>query len=135
MRINEMGKGCEAMRLKGWMVFVVALLMTLAVRAQQVIDDKTPAARTQRIVLVGDSTMNHSTGWGSGFCDDLAGDVECFNMARNGRSSKSYRMDGFWARALALKPTYMLIGFGANDGGASRGSEAHPGDSDGDAQV
>jgi lysophospholipase L1-like esterase len=25
------------------------------------------------------------------------------------------RADGFWARALALKPTYMLIGFGGND--------------------
>ena len=110
-----MAKGREAMRLKSWMVLVIALLMTAGVRAQQVIEDKTPASRTQRIVLVGDSTMNHSTGWGSGFCDDLAGDVECFNMARNGRSSKSYRTDGFWARALALKPTYMLIGFGAND--------------------
>jgi len=83
--------------------------------AQQVIDDKTVAAKTQRIVLVGDSTMNHSTGWGSGFCDDLAGDVECMNAARNGRSSKSYRTDGLWARALALKPNYMLISFGAND--------------------
>jgi lysophospholipase L1-like esterase len=83
--------------------------------AQQVIDDKTPASRTQRIVLVGDSTMNHSSGWGGAFCDDIADDVECFNMARNGRSSKNYRAEGFWARALALKPTYMLIGFGGND--------------------
>ena len=33
----------------------------------------------------------------------------------NGRSSKNYRTDGFWARALALKPTYMLISFGGND--------------------
>jgi lysophospholipase L1-like esterase len=84
-------------------------------RAQQVIDDKTVAAKTRRIVLVGDSTMNHSTGWGSAFCDDLAGDIECFNLARNGRSSKSYRTDGFWARALALKPNYMLISFAGND--------------------
>ncbi len=98
------------------------LLLLLAVTAiaaqgQQVIDDKTPAARTTRIILVGDSTMNHSTGWGTGLCDDLAGDVECFNMARNGRSSKSYRTDGFWTRALALatRPGYIIISFGAND--------------------
>jgi len=96
---------------------LLALLLVLAVggRAQQVIDDKTVAAKTRRIVLVGDSTMNHSTGWGSAFCDDLAGDIECFNMARNGRSSKSYRTDGFWTRALELKPNYILISFGAND--------------------
>ena len=93
----------------------VMLMLASSGLAQQVIDDKTVAAKTRRIVLVGDSTMNHSTGWGSAFCDDLAGDIECFNMARNGRSSKSYRADGFWARALALKPNYMLISFGAND--------------------
>lgn len=96
-------------------LLVVGLLGVIVARGQQVIDDRTVAAKTQRIVLVGDSTMNHSTGWGSGFCDDLAGDVECFNAARNGRSSKSYRTDGLWARALALKPTYMLISFAAND--------------------
>jgi lysophospholipase L1-like esterase len=100
-------------------ILTLALVLAIgcAVRAQQVIDDKTPAARTTRIVLVGDSTMNHSSGWGGGFCDDLAGDVECFNMARNGRSSKSYRADGFWTRALALasKPGYIIISFAGND--------------------
>jgi len=99
----------------GWIGTALLILSGTLAAAQQVIDDKTPASRTQRIVLVGDSTMNHSSGWGSGFCDDLAGDVECFNMARNGRSSKSYRTDGFWTRSLALKPTYMLISFGGND--------------------
>jgi lysophospholipase L1-like esterase len=101
--------------MKRMFLLTLVLAITCAARGQQVIDDKTPAAKTSRIVLVGDSTMNHSTGWGGGFCDDLAGDVECFNAARNGRSSKSYRTDGFWIRALAIKPTYMLISFGAND--------------------
>jgi lysophospholipase L1-like esterase len=101
--------------MKRTLILTLLLPIALAAHAQQVIDDHIPAARTSRIVLVGDSTMNHSTGWGGGFCDDLAGDVECFNSARNGRSSKSYRTDGFWARALAIKPTYMLISFGAND--------------------
>ena len=99
------------------LVFSATLLLasTLTTPAQQTIDDKTPANRTQRIVLVGDSTMNHLSGWGGAFCDDLAGDVECFILARNGRSSKNFRTEGFWDRALALKPTYMLIGFGGND--------------------
>jgi lysophospholipase L1-like esterase len=79
------------------------------------VDDKAKVSSTIRIVLAGDSTVNHSSGWGSGFCDDLVGHVECFNMSKNGRSTKSYRDEGWWQRALDLKPTYILIQFGAND--------------------
>jgi len=79
------------------------------------VDDKAKVSNTIRIVLVSDSTVNHASGWGSGFCDDLVGHVECFNMSKNGRSSKSYIEEGWWERALALKPTYMLIHFAAND--------------------
>jgi len=79
------------------------------------VDDKVKIANTIRIVLAGDSTVNHSSGWGSGFCDDLVGHVECFNMSKNGRSTKNYRDEGWWQRALDLKPTYILIQFGAND--------------------
>ncbi|MDE1161900.1 MAG: rhamnogalacturonan acetylesterase [Acidobacteriaceae bacterium] len=78
-------------------------------------DDKEKVASTIRIVLAGDSTVNHSSGWGSGFCDDLVGHVECFNMSKNGRSTKSFRDEGWWQRALDLKPTYILISFGGND--------------------
>jgi lysophospholipase L1-like esterase len=79
------------------------------------VDDKAKIANTIRIVLAGDSTVNHSSGWGSGFCDDFVGHVECFNMSKNGRSTKSYRNEGWWQRALDLKPTYILISFGGND--------------------
>jgi len=82
---------------------------------QQEEDDKAKIANTIRIVLAGDSTVNHSSGWGSGFCDDLVGQVECFNMSKNGRSTKSFRDEGWWQRSLDLKPTYILISFGGND--------------------
>jgi lysophospholipase L1-like esterase len=75
-----------------------------------------PLPKTTRVVLSGDSTVNHTTGWGSAFCERLASDVECFNSSRNGRSAKSYREQGLWNRALALNPNYILIQFGANDG-------------------
>ena len=75
-----------------------------------------PLPKTTRVVLAGDSTVNHTTGWGSAFCERLASDVECFNSSRNGRSAKSYREQGLWNRALALHPDYILIQFGANDG-------------------
>ncbi len=37
------------------------------------------------------------------------------NLALNGRSSKSFRTEGHWEKALALKGDYYLIQFGHND--------------------
>lgn len=68
-----------------------------------------------RIVLVGDSTVNNGGGWGPGFCALLTPNVECINMARNGRSSKSYYDEGVWTEALKLHADYILIQFGHND--------------------
>lgn len=68
-----------------------------------------------RIVLVGDSTVNHSGGWGAAFCALMTPNVECVNLARNGRSSKSYYDEGLWKDALGINPDYILIQFGHND--------------------
>jgi lysophospholipase L1-like esterase len=75
-----------------------------------------PLPHALRIVLAGDSTVNHTTGWGTAFCERQTTDTECFNSSRNGRSAKSYREQGLWDRALAVHPDYILIQFGANDG-------------------
>jgi lysophospholipase L1-like esterase len=75
-----------------------------------------PLPHATRIVLAGDSTVNHTTGWGTAFCERQTTDTECFNSSRNGRSAKSYREQGLWDRALAVHPDYILIQFGANDG-------------------
>ena len=72
--------------------------------------------RPVRVVLVGDSTVNDEGGWGTGFRAALTRDIEVINLARNGRSSKSFRDEGLWAPALAAKPDYILIQFGHNDG-------------------
>lgn len=37
------------------------------------------------------------------------------NLAKNGRSSKSFRDEGLWKPALAAKPDFILIQFGHND--------------------
>ena len=47
-----------------------------------------------RIVLTGDSTVALGGGWGAAFCTLLTPNVECVNLARNGRSSKSYYDEG-----------------------------------------
>jgi len=71
-----------------------------------------PAAK---IVLVGDSTVASKSGWGDAFKTMLAPGVECINIGRPGRSSKSYRDEGHWKLALEAKPAWMLIQFGHND--------------------
>ena len=67
------------------------------------------------IVLVGDSTVEDYLGWGPGFRKLLKPEVRCINWAKGGRSSKSFINEGWWKKALACKPTYVLIQFGHND--------------------
>lgn len=79
------------------------------------VDDQTKVSKEIRILVVGASMTNLSVGWGPGFCNQFLGGVECFNMSKNGRSSKSYRDEGWWDRAMALKPNYVLLDWGGND--------------------
>jgi lysophospholipase L1-like esterase len=76
---------------------------------------RTASAQPIKIVPVGDSTVNDEGGWGTGFRASFGPPVECLNLAKNGRSSKSFRDEGAWAPALAAKPSYVLIQFGHND--------------------
>ena len=68
-----------------------------------------------RIILVGDSTVTDNAGWGLGFKQFIAGGVECLNTSQGGRSSKNFRDEGRWAKALELKGDYYLIQFGHNN--------------------
>ena len=75
-----------------------------------------------RLILVGDSTMASSTGYGDALCARLSPDTACVNLARGGRSSGSFRAEGSWDEAQALlrdagafRATYVLIQFGHND--------------------
>ena len=72
-------------------------------------------AATLRVVLVGDSTVTDDSGWGRGFTARLTSHATVVNMARNGRSSKSYLDEGHWRAALAKGADAVLIQFGHND--------------------
>lgn len=74
-----------------------------------------PASRPPHIVLVGDSTVTDKSGWGLGFRQFVTDGATVTNTAQGGRSSKSFRDEGYWDRALALKGDYYLIQFGHND--------------------
>ena len=69
-----------------------------------------------KIILIGDSTMTDSAGWGLGFKQFLdPNKVELINASRGGRSSMSFIKEGLWTNALALKGDYYLIQFGHNN--------------------
>ncbi len=69
-----------------------------------------------KIVLVGDSTVTDSAGWGAGFKQLLQTNrAECINTSAGGRSSMSFMAEGKWTNALALKGDYYLIQFGHNN--------------------
>ena len=80
-----------------------------------------------RIALAGDSTVTDEQGWGAGFRAHMSDRATILNFARNGRSSKSYVVEGHWAELLAARPDYVLIQFGHNDmPGKGRDRETDP---------
>ncbi len=75
-----------------------------------------------KIILVGDSTTATGNGWGSMFCaHHTTHPTACLNLARNGRSSGSYRAEGLWEVVLremrieGYRKVFVIIGFGHND--------------------
>jgi len=68
-----------------------------------------------KIILVGDSTVTDNAGWGLGFKQFLTEGAECINTSQGGRSSESFRREGRWTNALALRGDYYLIQFGHNN--------------------
>src|ERR671912_141221 len=78
------------------------------------IADETPPAKV-KIALAGDSTVTKQSGWGVGFARRCGPGVECVNIARGGRSSKSYRDEGGWKQVIDARPAHVLIQFGHND--------------------
>jgi pectinesterase len=103
---------------------VTAFAATIA-RAQEA-SDASPAEYRAHIVLCGDSTVTDDAGWGAGFAACVGDGIKCTNLSRGGRSSSSFRDDGHWAEALALKPDWILIQFGHNDEPGHPGRENQP---------
>lgn len=78
--------------------------------------------RPVRFILVGDSTMAKTSGYGNAFCERVLVADTCLNLARAGRSSASFRREGRWDEVegllrggAAYRATYVLIQFGHND--------------------
>jgi lysophospholipase L1-like esterase len=75
-----------------------------------------------RVILVGDSTMATKNGYGDALCARFSLEVTCINLAKNGRSSGSFRAEGRWDEVMRLlkdgadfSANYVLVQFGHND--------------------
>jgi lysophospholipase L1-like esterase len=107
----------------GWIALLAAGLGSILAHAQgdpaKAFSAETAAMRRPgtmvRVELIGDSTQTDNAGYGRGFCANFTAQVDCVNMARGGASTKTFRADGIWERALETKPDYMVIQFGHND--------------------
>jgi lysophospholipase L1-like esterase len=92
--------------------------------------EKQASIKPLKIVIVGDSTVANypakvpDRGWGQFIGEYFNPDVTVINLAKNGRSSKSFIKEGLWEKAKAEHPDYMLIQFGHNDSHAPDRPEA-----------
>src|SRR2546430_47944 len=72
-------------------------------RSGQLAAEPEAAKARIKIVLAGDSTVTDDAGWGKGFANCLTDKAECINLAKGGRSSKSFIAEGSWKKCLDLK--------------------------------
>ena len=98
---------------KAWLAAVA--LVAAAAHAQD-------SASSLRVILVGDSTMATKSGYGDALCARFKPEVNCLNLAKGGRSTKSFRAEGLWDQVMALlrerrdgQADVVLMQFGHND--------------------
>lgn len=83
-----------------------------------------------RIAVIGDSTVceypatSNLRGWGHFLAPAFQSHVRIINLAKSGRSTKTFIKEGLWTRTLAEKPDFVLIQFGHNDSHAKERPEA-----------
>jgi len=91
-----------------------------------------------KLAIIGDSTVaNYPAdkplrGWGQYLGEYFSTNTTIINLAKNGRSTKTFYTDAghFWQQALDAKPDFILIQFGHNDSHALDKPEATRADGD-----
>jgi lysophospholipase L1-like esterase len=74
-----------------------------------------------RLVIIGDSTVckyppeRDCRGWGQYIQGYFKDTIKVINLARSGRSTKTFINEGLWEKTLEVKPDILLIQFGHND--------------------
>jgi lysophospholipase L1-like esterase len=103
--------------MKNQLIKLTALALALPVMAAHA-----AAPAPVRVILVGDSTVATKNGYGDALCARFTPEVTCVNLAKNGRSSGSFRAEGRWDEVMRLlkdggnfSANYVLVQFGHND--------------------
>ncbi|MCL4820916.1 MAG: rhamnogalacturonan acetylesterase [Vicinamibacteria bacterium] len=114
-----------AARRGGWGVAATSVALALATGVAAAQQATTEGPRPPTVHMVGDSTMadkptgrpNPERGWGQLFPGYFVAGVRVVNHAVNGRSTRSFRDLGNWARVVEqLRPgDYVIVQFGHND--------------------
>ena len=105
-----------------------ALIFILLCIAQ--IAEGEDAPREIRIAVIGDSTVcefpaaSNIRGWGHFLSPAFQAHVRVINLAKSGRSTKTFIKEGLWTKTLAEKPDFVLIQFGHNDSHARERPES-----------
>ena len=88
------------------------------------------ASTPLRLAIIGDSTVceyppEHACrGWGQYIQDYFDDTVQVINLAKSGRSTKTFINEGLWRKTLEAKPDILLIQFGHNDSHAPNRPES-----------
>jgi lysophospholipase L1-like esterase len=89
-----------------------------------------------RLAIIGDSTVCNypsnsvTRGWGEFIQPAFKEQVRVINLAKSGRSTKTFIKEGLWKKTLETKPQFILIQFGHNDSHAKERPEATAADGD-----
>jgi len=114
-------------------ILLIVLFLSLVVSAKGGLTDSYPsdyqskrATKTPlRLAIIGDSTVceyspeRDCRGWGQYIQGYFKDTVRVINLAKSGRSTKTFINEGLWTRTLETKPDIVLIQFGHNDSHAS----------------
>lgn len=101
-------------------------------------ESSTTSSPSLKLAIIGDSTVaNYPAekplrGWGQYLGEYFSANTKIINLAKNGRSSKTFYSDPahFWQQALDAKPDFIFIQFGHNDSHAPEKPEATKADGD-----
>ena len=84
---------------KAWLAALSVVAGVVQAQAQAPAPLPSPPS-SLRVILVGDSTMATKSGYGDALCARFQPEVSCLNLAKGGRSTKSFRAEGLWDLSL-----------------------------------
>ncbi len=106
--------GMKSASFTATLTLCLLLAMSIHAKAQD-------AKGSLRLVLIGDSTVcdyptdKPQRGWGQFVQAYFKDEVKVINLAKGGRSTKTFIKEGLWQKTLNEKPDVILIQFGHND--------------------